>query len=520
MRKLSEGSASPVADAGRGPFSLRWPLVGGFLVSLLVLASSWHLPILEAHAFRQTQTAISSYWMSTTANWLAYPTPVLGAPWSIPFEFPLFQAIVLSTSSALPLNLDQAGRLISWLFALATLVPLRHCLRQITGKERLADTVCLIFLLSPLYLFWSRTFMIESTALFFSVAFLALAVEYWHSPRRAVLVAMFVAACLGALIKITTFFGLGFATALFLLSRFYVERRSDGVVQLLRRSLPIAGAVFVALLMTAAWIHYGDVQKSKTIWGHLLTSQNLATWNYGNWEQKTSSVYWHHVVFGRAPRELLGSQFVLPIMLGLVAVFGRGIRVLTGMLLLAYLVPFFMFANLHSVHNYYQYANGVFLLAVAACGIEALRTTWDDKLAFVATGVMVAFLLFGFKRDFLPLFDRSLLNPQSQALATFARRNTAPDEVILGFGMQWSSEVPYYATRRAMLVIDSIPLEDLARMRKDPASYSGAFPVGLVIVCPNPISSRADVAAEYEALLRVTEMNRKRFRVGGCDVYK
>ena len=39
-------------------------------------------------------------------------------------------------------------------------------------------------LLSPLYLFWSRTFMIESTALFFSVAYLALAVRFIGERER------------------------------------------------------------------------------------------------------------------------------------------------------------------------------------------------------------------------------------------------------------------------------------------------------------------------------------------------
>src|SRR5690242_16322451 len=47
--------------------------------------------ILEAHAFRQTQTAITSFWFCRTGFKLAYETPVAGYPWSIPYEFPLYQ---------------------------------------------------------------------------------------------------------------------------------------------------------------------------------------------------------------------------------------------------------------------------------------------------------------------------------------------------------------------------------------------------------------------------------------------
>jgi hypothetical protein len=511
------------AAPGGGSRAAAWLWWLGVAASLLVLALSWHLPLLEAHSFRQTQTAISSYWMADGGPWLAYQTPVLGAPWSIPFEFPLFQALALAAASLLPINLDQAGRLVSCLFGIATAWPLRHAIRSITGRERLADLAAGLVLLSPLMLFWSRAFMIETTAVFFSIAFVALVVEAWREPRGWVLVLMTAAACAAALVKITTFVGFGFAAGLFVAIRWFQETRVGGTasaVHGLQRAWPLALAVAATLALTLLWIGFGDAHKSQTLWGHLLTSDNLRTWNYGNWQQKTDPELWRGVAFGRAAREILGQAWLLPALAGIVALLGRGLRLFAAVLLACYLVPFFVFANLHQVHNYYQVANAPFLLVFAACAIEALWQRGGARLGVPAALCLLLFMVSGVRRDVLPMLDASRISMRTPALSAFARANTAPDEVLLGFGLEWSSEVPYYATRRAMLVIDATPVAVLRRMRENPASFTGSHRLGLVIACANALSSRPDAAAEYAALLAASTAGRTRHRVAGCDVFR
>jgi hypothetical protein len=515
-------ASAPVDDAGarRATAWLWWLGIAG---SLLVLALSWHLPLLEAHSFRQTQTAISSYWMAEGGPWLAYQTPVLGAPWSIPFEFPLFQALALGLANLLPITLDQAGRLLSCLFGIASAWPVRHAVRAITGRERLANVAAGLLLLSPLMLFWSRAYMIETTAVFFSAAFLALVVEAWRAPRGWVIAALAAAAVAAALVKITTFVGFGIAAGLFVAASWWRETQAGGTpaaLRGLRVALPLALVVAGTLALTLLWIGFGDAHKSQTLWGHLLTSDNLRTWNYGNWQQKTDPALWRGVAFGRAAREILGQAWLLPLLVAVVAIFGRGLRWFAGALLLCYLLPFFVFANLHQVHNYYQVANAPFLLVFAACAVESLWQRGGPRLAIVAALCIVLVMAGGFRRDFLPLLDASRLSLRTPALAAFARANTAPDEVLLGFGLEWSSEVPYYATRRAMLVIDATPVAALRRMQQDPASYTGTHRLGLVIACANALSTRPDAAADYAALLAAATAGRTRHRVAGCDVFR
>ena len=50
-------------------------------------------PILDQHSFRQTQTAISAKYIFD-GNIFNYQTPILGEPYNIPFEFPIYQILV------------------------------------------------------------------------------------------------------------------------------------------------------------------------------------------------------------------------------------------------------------------------------------------------------------------------------------------------------------------------------------------------------------------------------------------
>ena len=68
------------------------------LTTLVLVLACWamtrHLekPMLGPHSFRQTQTAISTYYMAEDASVFAdYITPVLGKPWRIPMELPIYQ---------------------------------------------------------------------------------------------------------------------------------------------------------------------------------------------------------------------------------------------------------------------------------------------------------------------------------------------------------------------------------------------------------------------------------------------
>jgi len=74
--------------------------------------------VLDFHAFRQAQTAISAYYLWKLGPELAYETPVLGVPWSIPFEFPTFQGLVALIARYWVAPMDQIGRATSLFFSM------------------------------------------------------------------------------------------------------------------------------------------------------------------------------------------------------------------------------------------------------------------------------------------------------------------------------------------------------------------------------------------------------------------
>ena len=148
---------------------------GAFFYCAYLAIAYANQPLLEAHSFRQMQTALTTYWFIHEGFKFAYETPVAGVPWSIPFEFPIYQLLVATVSSLLKLPLDAVGRVSSFLFLALCLIPVR----SITRALELPSLVFYIFVAmlfsAPVYIFWGRAFMIETASVFF----LVVAIKYY-----------------------------------------------------------------------------------------------------------------------------------------------------------------------------------------------------------------------------------------------------------------------------------------------------------------------------------------------------
>ncbi len=171
--------------------------------------------LFDFHGFRQTQTAIAADSIMHGGGFLHYETPVLGPPWSLPFEFPLYQGIVAGVAKTLSTPLDQTGRFVSILCYFLCFFPLASILSSIGLRNVGMIPPLALFAMSPLYVFVSRLFMIESMAMLFSLLYadqmfrLVLGHRQW--PYRHIVGAA-VFGVLAGLVKVTTlapFFALG-----------------------------------------------------------------------------------------------------------------------------------------------------------------------------------------------------------------------------------------------------------------------------------------------------------------------
>src|SRR6478735_8608477 len=140
----------------------------------------WESRNLPGNEFRQAQTALSAYWIKAENNFSpAYPTPVLGKPWSIPMEFPLYQWTVVVTGKVTGWGLTKAGRAVSiacFYLCLPAVFLLLARWRVACGHRWL---VLAMIVTCPLYIYYGRAFLIETMALMFGLWF-------WVGFERAV----------------------------------------------------------------------------------------------------------------------------------------------------------------------------------------------------------------------------------------------------------------------------------------------------------------------------------------------
>ncbi len=405
-------------------------------------AVGWNHTLLDDNSFRQTQTAISTYYMVGRPPTLAYETPVLGPPWSLPFEFPLYQWLVAGLVTLLGTPLEQTGRLVSVAFFLLSLIPANALLRRLRLATEHRLMVLALALVSPFYVFWSRTFLMESMALCFSLGYLAFAVACRDRPGFKPAIGVLVMGTLAALVKITTF-----ATCFLGVAVFLAYTASDR--QARRRLWAQALLHAVPVVLALAWTHYADVVKERNQFGQWLTARALQEWNFGTVEQRLTPASWA-AIGGRlglmvGHLGMVGASFV-----GLFFARRRWLEV--GFCFLLALSGPLIFLNLHVVHEYYPYANGIYLVAAVGVALAALmeRGGVYRRCGLYLLAAVLVVSIGRYVQYFYP--KQSLNRLQEVDVARTVQQVTRPQEILLIVGCDWSPEIPYYSRRRALMI--------------------------------------------------------------------
>jgi len=503
--------------------------------ALFVLGAGLNQTFLFYYEFRQTQTALSTYWLTQGSDWLFHETPLFGPPWQLPLEFPLFQWIVALVHLLTGAPLDPVGRFVSFVFYLATLWPLYVFSRYWEKGHAFFLILSCLFLASPIYLFWGRTFLIESTALFFSALWLAYLTAALTSRRLLHFLIAMIAGSLAMLVKVTTFPGFvlaGGALVLVDISRSQVfadVRRQMNETHLTKLTLaygPFLLAVIVPLFIYLPWVSASDDIKAASELTERYTSVNARDWIFGGLDLRLSGRLWMDTILSRSIPATLGWSYALLISAALYLLYSRQSAwswLIAGLLFLA---PFFIFSNVHAIHPYYQVANAIFLLSLAALILRNIQERMDFKIfAPLMIGVVVLQLSHFYTNDYKRMVrdvTPSKNLGRTLRVADYLKGVTDPNAGLMVFGYHYSAELAYYSRRRAVMVEFRNDLDLLKRLTAAPENYFGDTPIGAYVIC-DPRSWdgrwRADQQAIIDDFADVLQARMTPVEVSGCEIY-
>lgn len=446
---------------------LRWLPVALLVVAFVIHLPTIGAPLLERHPFRQTQTAYTARLFHEDGIDLLHPRlPILGPPWEVPFEFPLFQAaaaVLMDVGVPDDTALRLTG-LVTFIFAAGLLWML------VNGQAGwLAATAALaVFLFSPLGIAWSRAALIEYSALAASLAF-AVAGLRW---RTAGSVRWFGAAiafgCLAALVKITT---AAFWLAPFALLAVVRDDKRES-----RRSWAGAWTLSVVPLIGGlVWTRHADAVKAASDATAWLTSANLATWNFGTIAQRLDPGSWGSIYTSVV---VLAGAIALPFLVYPAFRFALANRQLRfwAWITLTAIGPILVFFNLYVVHDYYSIAVSGSIAALVGLGVAGLPLIGRWLRGLLLAGATLAWIAaVGLQSSYwLRIYDPTADPEGVLPLAAQIDRETTPGQPVAIVDRDWTPSILYYAHRWGWMISghESVPPDLQALAAQGWAIYS------------------------------------------------
>jgi hypothetical protein len=419
-----------------------WILLAvGVLFRLVALGD----PVVDAMHLRQAQTAdaIASmareggFPLDSEASWRGD----LGA--RVVQEFPIYNhAALVLMAAGIPLTI--AAKLISVAFwVLAFLVLQRVWDRLLVREERFWAN--LLFVLSPLSVFFGQAVMPEALVVFLTCAFVAFWLKHFDTGHTLPLLAASAVALAGLLVKLPAFSYLGAFAAFTLGFSGQWKRFLDW------RYYMVAVVLILAIKF---WGTYADAISS-VHFSRWSASENIGRF-IGPLSERFSPLFWFRIFAYNFT--MVATPFVFVLCLG--AFFGKSDAraphdraKLLGAWWLSLLV-FILGFGPHTASNHSYYNLPMLMPFAALFGIAAVKTAswagtrWPKHGRVLARGLFAVALL-GTLPATLHLFTK---DTHTLAVATWIRENTAPDEMTV---VRWvgnpTPDIPtvsFYAERR------------------------------------------------------------------------
>jgi 4-amino-4-deoxy-L-arabinose transferase-like glycosyltransferase len=467
--------ARPIA---RVRFSQLWRARSDFLVPaamvlvyVLGVLPSLGQTLLESHAQRQTQTALTALlYAQHGIDLLRPPLPVLGPPGIIPQELPLFQAV-----GALLIRAGIGPDLAMRLVGLATFIGSAFILFLLA--RRLLPAFASYIVLAA-YLFnahawvYGRTALIEYLAVGGSVAFLYFGIRWLEGARRADWLLALLSGFVAILVKITT--------GGFYLLPLLLWRDREGRWGFQRRSVWALVAMTVAVGL--AWSAYAQHVREETPASVFLSLENQYGWFFGTLTERLTLSEWRRPLV--AFLMLTGSGVLVWAILAVKrAHTHRQPAFMLCLLVLTVAIPLLLF-NLYAVHDYYYVALAPLVAIAIGLGADWLaahrRGRWARRAIVGLAGAWV-FTIIGLIPSWSIIYGTPREQARALQIAEFIADHSAPDDWVVLRGWGWNPAFFYYAHRQGLAVPDESTLQDTTEIDIDQILANPVF--GPFITC-------------------------------------
>lgn len=427
--------------------------VAALVANFYLATYNWSAGFLIGHEFRQTQTAMIAEYIDKQNNFsLRYETPIFGKPWMAPLEFPLYQWAVVGVSRATGWPRHESARAVG-VASLYLALPALYLLLGRAGLRPVRRLLPLALVLAtPVYIFYSRSFLMDVTTMMLSAWFLACFVEAMKTRRWEWLVAAALAGTAAGLIKSLVFFVWLFPAFLFgawcLWQDFKNKRGGRALAETIVWGV---GAVAGPAAAVTWWVKFTDAIKEANPSTVFMTSKNLTEGNFGMYElgARVSRETWHWLL--ECWSQAIAQPWVIGVLVlgGAAMLRGERWRVLgaAGLFLAAQM----MFPYAYAYQDYYFIAAAVFVVCafgfvVNGCfGLRAPRwVRWSLVLLPFAP------MYHAYARYY---FEMQRVESNGGTGLTHALRDFLPKgSVLIISGTDWSAIIPYYAKQRALMI--------------------------------------------------------------------
>ena len=407
-------------------------------------------------AFRETQTlwgvrdaVVSGF---TLFN---LETPVLGSPFRIPFEMPLFQNFSAAICKFLQLEIVFGTRAVSLICFCVTTYLYSKLI-----KKKLGFVYAVVFLflstLSPFAILWSGIGLIENFTNLLLALYVWFLVLYLDEKRLIFLAISFLFLSLTSLSKITTSFPLAISLYIVILYQNQIMHQSKGFWFWLKRisyDSNLFLVAFFSLIPGYVWSIYADSVKNSSAATEWLTSSNLQSWNFGTLDQRVTLFSWQAIA-GRLYLLVGVTIFLVPFLLKVKRLFPR--------ILILFFVgvsPVLVYFNLYVVHDYYFLAiHSIMCLTSSICAIELIKhysKVYNVRKDFVLLPGFVLLIIFS-TWIWTPGHDYKgyLSNKQIRNLSYVetVASNTSKKDLVIVFGCDWNPAPLFLMNRKGFTV--------------------------------------------------------------------